>query len=56
LNPALNYQEALDRAAALWGIELQFYDIWGNLHVTSTQTKQSILRAMGVGVDSQEQI
>jgi len=51
-----DYQEALDRAAALWGIELQYFDIWGNLHVTSAETKQSILRAMGVSADTQDQL
>jgi 4-alpha-glucanotransferase len=47
---------ALDRAALLWGIEPQFWDIWGNLHVTSAETKRAILRAMGVPVDTEEQI
>jgi 4-alpha-glucanotransferase len=50
------YREALDEAAELWGIEPQFFDIWGHLHVTSAATKQAILRAMGVGVDTQDQI
>jgi 4-alpha-glucanotransferase len=47
---------ALDRAALLWGIEPQFWDIWGKHHVTSAETKQAILRAMGVPVDTAEQI
>jgi 4-alpha-glucanotransferase len=47
---------ALDRAAVLWGIEPQFWDIWGKLHVTSAETKQAILRAMGVPVDLAEQL
>ena len=51
-----SYQDALDHAAALWGIEPQFWDIWGRVHVTSAETKQSILRAMGVAADTQEQL
>src|SRR5437868_12905126 len=47
---------ALDRAALLWGIEPQFWDIWGNLHVTQPETKQAILRAMGVPVETEERI
>lgn len=47
---------ALDRAASLFGIEPEFWDIWGNLHVTSAETKQAILRAMGVPVDTPDQI
>ena len=56
LSHSLTYAQALDVAAGLWGIEPQFFDIWGNLHVTSAETKQAILRAMGVAVDTQDQI
>jgi 4-alpha-glucanotransferase len=50
------YEEVLDQAAALWGIEPQFWDIWGNLHTTSAETKRSILRAMGVEPDATPQL
>jgi 4-alpha-glucanotransferase len=56
LDRSRSYEKALDRAAALWGIEPQFHDIWGNLHVTSVETKQAILRAMGVRVDTQDDL
>ena len=56
LEPSRSYEQALDRAASLWGIEPEFFDIWGKLHVTSSETKQSILRAMGVGVDTRDQL
>jgi 4-alpha-glucanotransferase len=56
LSRSRSYEQALDLAAGLWGIEPQFFDIWGKLHVTSVETKKAILRAMGVGVDTQEQI
>src|SRR5579862_5543406 len=51
-----SYTDALGRAAELWGIEPQFWDIWGRLHVTSVDTKKAILRAMGVAVDTVGQI
>jgi 4-alpha-glucanotransferase len=46
------YAETLARAAGLWGIEPQFWDIWGQLHHTSAATSQAILRALGVPTDS----
>jgi len=51
-----SYLEALDRAATLWGIEPQYWDIWGRLHVTSAETTQAILKAMGIAADSEEQL
>lgn len=45
------YDQLLDRAADLWGIEPQFWDVWGKLHVTSADTKRAILRALGVAAD-----
>src|SRR6185436_11410060 len=56
LDSTRTYEDALDVAADLWGIEPRFHDIWGNLHVTSAETKQAILRAVGVGVDTRDQI
>jgi 4-alpha-glucanotransferase len=46
--PSNSYEELLDRAARLWGIDPDYWDIWGRHHVTSTGTRQAILRAMGV--------
>jgi len=46
--PSNSYEELLDRAARLWGIDPEYWDIWGRHHVTSAGTKQAILRAMGV--------
>ncbi len=50
------YGKELDRAADLCGIEPQFRDIFGNLHVTSAQTKKAILAAMGFPAESEEEI
>jgi 4-alpha-glucanotransferase len=54
--PSENYEELLDRAAALWGIDPAYWDIWGRHHVTSAGTKQAILRAMGVDTADAESI
>ena len=42
------YTAALQQAAALWGIEPEYWDIWGRRHVTSAETIRAILGAMGV--------
>jgi 4-alpha-glucanotransferase len=41
------FEELLDRAAALRGIEPGYWDIFGQYHPTTTAGKQAILRAMG---------
>ncbi len=46
------FEELLDRAAALRGIEPGFWDIFGQYHPTTTAGKQAILRAMGWTVGS----
>ena len=48
-----NYDQALDRAALLWGIEPDYWDIWGRRHFTSPDTKVAILRALGVKTDTE---
>jgi 4-alpha-glucanotransferase len=51
-----NYEQALDQAALLWGIEPDYWDIWGRHHITSPDTKRAILRALGVTSDTQEHL
>jgi 4-alpha-glucanotransferase len=50
--PTDSFEQLLDRAAAWYGIDDGFWDIFGNHHTTSVAAKQSILRALGVAVDS----
>src|SRR5690242_4002033 len=45
--PPENYEQLLDRAAALCGIEPDFWDIWGRHHFTSRETKEAIVRSAG---------
>ncbi len=42
------YEVLLDRAADLWGVDPQYWDIWGNRHITPPETKRAILGALGV--------
>jgi 4-alpha-glucanotransferase len=50
------FEALLNRAAALRGIEPEYWDIFGKHHVTTREAKQTILRAMGWPADTQEQL
>ncbi len=45
--PPETSKDPIDRAALLYGIEPEYWDIWGRKHPTSRETKETILRAMG---------
>ena len=51
-----NYQQLLDLAARLWGIDPEYWDIWGRKHITPDETKRAILKGMGVDADSAESL
>jgi 4-alpha-glucanotransferase len=51
-----NYGQLLDFAAQLWGIEPEYWDIWGRQHFASNETKQAILKGMGVRVESAQSL
>jgi 4-alpha-glucanotransferase len=40
-------REALERAAAGWGVELEYTDTWGRAHVASDETLRGALAALG---------
>jgi 4-alpha-glucanotransferase len=46
--------ETLDRLAALSGIGPDYYDIWGNKHITTPEAKRAILASMGIKVSEAE--
>ena len=54
--PSETLEAALDRAAALWGILPEYWDIFGRHHPTPPAVKQAILRSMGVPADTREGI
>ncbi len=51
-----NYQQALERAADLWGIERQYWDIWGNQHHATEEGMVAALSSMGVPTETREQL
>jgi 4-alpha-glucanotransferase len=50
--PAESYVDALDLAAEEWGIEREFWDIFGHKHVASSAIEEKILLALGVSASS----
>jgi 4-alpha-glucanotransferase len=46
--PSDNFEQLLDRAAAQYGIEPGFWDIWGRYHTTSDETRKAILKDIGI--------
>ncbi|HXB73378.1 MAG TPA: 4-alpha-glucanotransferase [Candidatus Acidoferrales bacterium] len=54
--PVHCFEQLLDRAATLFGIGAAYHDIWGRQHVTTLPAKQAILRALGVAVDTVEDL
>ncbi len=52
--PSDSYENALERAATLWGVVPSFWDIFGKQHHTTPEIAKAILGSMGVPVDSQQ--
>ncbi len=49
-----SHEDALHRAAAEWGVEREFWDIFGAHHISSASTESKILASLGVDVSSRE--
>lgn len=47
---------ALERAADLWGIEREFWDIWGERHSTPPEAQAAVLKSLGVNVSTERDI
>jgi 4-alpha-glucanotransferase len=54
--PSESYEHALKRAADHWGIELEYWDIWGKHHTATAEMISAVLRSMGVACSTQEEI
>jgi 4-alpha-glucanotransferase len=54
--PSETFEQQLERAASVCGIEPAYWDIWGCRHVTTPDASQTILRAMGVAAGTQEEL
>ncbi|MCC7497675.1 MAG: 4-alpha-glucanotransferase [Bryobacterales bacterium] len=51
-----SYAEALTRAAEAWGIEREYWDIWGCRHQTGPEVECAILHSLGVDASSEESL
>jgi 4-alpha-glucanotransferase len=54
LVPSKSHEEALRRAASLFGVEREYWDVFGNRIATRPDVITAILRAMGVPCDTKE--
>lgn len=54
--PSENETQLLDLAARLWRIDPEYWDIWGRKHITSDETKRTILQGLGVRAESAESL
>jgi 4-alpha-glucanotransferase len=54
--PADTFEQLLDRAATLSGIEPGYWDIWGRYHHTTTAAKQAILEALGTAAANPDRL
>ena len=54
--PFSTYTDALDWAAKAWGIQPDYWDIFGKHHVTSPDTKRAILESLGIPAGSKEDL
>lgn len=50
------FEQQLERAASVCGIEPGFWDIWGKYHATTTEARQTILRALGIAAGTQGEL
>jgi hypothetical protein len=54
--PAKNYEEALHHAARRWGVQQEYWDIFGVRHVSPPEVERLILTSLGVNADSLESL
>jgi 4-alpha-glucanotransferase len=46
--PSETFEQLIDRAAAVCGVDAGYWDIWGRYHTTGSEAKKAILRAKGL--------
>lgn len=54
--PSDTYESALERAADLFGVEREYWDIWGKHHDAPAETIASALRSMGIDAGSTQSL
>ena len=55
-HPSATYEEALSRAAALWGVEPEYWDVWNQHHVVPAETQKAILESLGVPASTRDRL
>jgi 4-alpha-glucanotransferase len=53
---AQTYDDALARAARAWGVQDEYWDIFGERHITPPEVQRAILESMGFGCETLEQL
>ncbi|HET8549346.1 MAG TPA: 4-alpha-glucanotransferase [Bryobacteraceae bacterium] len=53
---ATTYENALERAASQWGIQPEYWDIFGQRHPTTPGIQKTLLTALGVAAETCEQL
>lgn len=51
-----SYEELINELSELCGVVNEYYDIFGNKHITTIETKKAALRAMRLNVDSPDEL
>jgi 4-alpha-glucanotransferase len=54
--PPTTYEEALQRACSLWGVQQDYWDIWGTQHFAEPETQRKILTSLGIGANTKEEL
>src|SRR5688572_7517434 len=54
--PARDLQEALTRAAAMRGIDGEYWDIFGKRHLTPPEVQKAILESMGIPTGALDEV
>lgn len=54
--PAQTWDDALRAASGLWGVQQEYWDIFGNQHFAPPEVQQSVLRSMGLAANDLESL
>ena len=54
--PSLTYEEALERTGQVWGVESEYWDIWGEHHQVPAAVRRALMEAMGVPANTRESL
>jgi 4-alpha-glucanotransferase len=54
--PSATYEQALDRATEHWGIEREYWDIWGKHHTATPEMISAVLSSLHVACSTKEEL